>query len=655
MKKQLLILASALCLSLGAQAQAVLDEPFTGTAVPPGWGANTGSTPPTYSALTANDKLIVTMTDSNGPQQLHGVSAPDKYDNFYYAVAVADAVDMSVGCKCLTFDVNNSGNAIMSLYVQAGDYQQNVGGVYNHYTDNTFVTIAANYVGPVTVFFSGSFKNNYGGGGLLDSTKIKSFDFQPVGYDLGVAPWHAKFKGNFTIDNFRIAPAPEINVKNGTTAGTSVASGGTATLTDVVVGSTGSAQTITIENTGLYALSLASITKSGTDASMFTLAGLPGSFPASIPAGASQSFTVTFAPTSVGAKTATITIGNSDADEGTYTVVLTADGISPEINVKKGATSIASAGTVSLADVVVNTTGTAEVFTIENTGSAALTISSITKSGTNAADFTIGSSLTTIGTSGSGTFTLTFAPTTIGNGKTVTLTIANNDTDEGSYTIIVTANSVATAAPEINVKKGATSIASAGTAALTDVASGSTGTAEVFTIENTGSAALTIASITKSGANASEFTIGTAPTSIAAAGTATFTVTFAPTSVATGKTVTITINNNDSDEGNYTLVLTANGTTGPTAVSAAQANISSSKLYPNPTSDMANVELNLKSSSEVKVILSDLMGKEVMTIATGTMSSLNESFSVANLNKGIYTVSYFINGSAAKAELLMVK
>ncbi len=70
---------------------------------------------------------------------------------------------------------------------------------------------------------------------------------------------------------------------------------------------------------------------------------------------------------------------------------------------------------------------------------------------------------------------------------------------------------------------------------------------------------------------------------------------------------------------------------------------------------MANVELNLKSSSEVKVILSDLLGKEVMTIATGTMSSLSESFSVANLHKGIYTVNYFVNGSAAKAELLMVK
>jgi hypothetical protein len=88
---------------------------------------------------------------------------------------------------------------------------------------------------------------------------------------------------------------------------------------------------------------------------------------------------------------------------------------------------------------------------------------------------------------------------------------------------------------------------------------------------------------------------------------------------------------------------------------AAQANVSSSKLYPNPTSDMARVELNLFNPASVKVTLSDLMGKEVMTISEGTTSALAKDFSVANLNKGIYTVNYFINGAAAKSEMLMVK
>lgn len=95
--------------------------------------------------------------------------------------------------------------------------------------------------------------------------------------------------------------------------------------------------------------------------------------------------------------------------------------------------------------------------------------------------------------------------------------------------------------------------------------------------------------------------------------------------------------------------------TPPVAGVNAAAAIASSKLYPNPVSDMAKVELNLKSASSVKVTLSDVMGKEVMTIADGTFSDLTKEFSVATLNKGIYTVNYYINGEAAKAEMLMVK
>ena len=90
--------------------------------------------------------------------------------------------------------------------------------------------------------------------------------------------------------------------------------------------------------------------------------------------------------------------------------------------------------------------------------------------------------------------------------------------------------------------------------------------------------------------------------------------------------------------------------------SSAAALVASTKLYPNPVSDQANIQLDLVTPSDVKVSLSDMMGREVMTIAQGnSMSSVTQSFSVANLQKGIYTVNYFVNGAAAKSELLMVK
>ena len=92
-----------------------------------------------------------------------------------------------------------------------------------------------------------------------------------------------------------------------------------------------------------------------------------------------------------------------------------------------------------------------------------------------------------------------------------------------------------------------------------------------------------------------------------------------------------------------------------TSAKSAAEYVASTKVYPNPVSDMARLELELKSASSVKVTISDLMGKEVMTVAEGTYTELSKEFSVANLNKGMYSVNYFVNGSAAKAEMLMVK
>ncbi|WP_028982001.1 T9SS type A sorting domain-containing protein [Sporocytophaga myxococcoides] len=91
------------------------------------------------------------------------------------------------------------------------------------------------------------------------------------------------------------------------------------------------------------------------------------------------------------------------------------------------------------------------------------------------------------------------------------------------------------------------------------------------------------------------------------------------------------------------------------STTSAKGAISSSKLYPNPATESASIELSLKESSDVKVTLSDLMGREVAVIANENNVAVNKSFSTSNLAKGMYTVNYFINGSPAKAELLMVK
>jgi len=92
-------------------------------------------------------------------------------------------------------------------------------------------------------------------------------------------------------------------------------------------------------------------------------------------------------------------------------------------------------------------------------------------------------------------------------------------------------------------------------------------------------------------------------------------------------------------------------TTGVTSSS----NIATSSLYPNPTSDVANVSLDLKAAADVKVVLNDMLGNQVDVINAGTTASVKTSFNVSKLAKGAYTVNYIINGESAKTELLLVK
>ncbi|MDD3003776.1 T9SS sorting signal type C domain-containing protein [Flavobacterium sp.] len=63
---------------------------------------------------------------------------------------------------------------------------------------------------------------------------------------------------------------------------------------------------------------------SGVDADQFLISSQPA---ASIANGSGSNFNIQFKPTSIGSKTATLTILNNDSDEGVYTIILNAEGI----------------------------------------------------------------------------------------------------------------------------------------------------------------------------------------------------------------------------------------------------------------------------------------------------------------------------------------
>jgi len=89
-----------------------------------------------------------------------------------------------------------------------------------------------------------------------------------------------------------------------------------------------------------------------------------------------------------------------------------------------------------------------------------------------------------------------------------------------------------------------------------------------------------------------------------------------------------------------------------TSTKSAAANIASTKVYPNPATGKFTAEVALINNSNVTVILTDMMGKQ---IATEVAANGSASFETAGLAKGMYTVTYVLDGTPAKTELVVVK
>lgn len=116
-------------------------------------------------------------------------------------------------------------------------------------------------------------------------------------------------------------------------AGTSLASGSSKDFGEVHTGSAADL-TFTIASKSPRALALTGspekVAVSGADASLFKVTKQPVS---PVPTNGNATFAVRFAPTSVGSKSATLTIANNDSDEGSFVIHVTGTGVNtpPEI------------------------------------------------------------------------------------------------------------------------------------------------------------------------------------------------------------------------------------------------------------------------------------------------------------------------------------
>ena len=224
-------------------------------------------------------------------------------------------------------------------------------------------------------------------------------------------------------------PGPEIVIEQPLSV--AIENGGSRSLGVANVGAS-SSLTFTIKNTGNADLTEIGVTIDGPDAAMFSVTNSPATT-ISGPMG-SSTFTVQFAPTTIGTKNAVLHIASNDSNVGVFDIAITGSDPVPEIAIQQPVgTDISDGGTKSMTVALGGTTSI--VFTIQSVGTDSLTGLGITKDGANASEFTVTTSpVAPVPPNGSTTFTVIFNPASGGN-RTASLHIASNDADESPFDI----------------------------------------------------------------------------------------------------------------------------------------------------------------------------------------------------------------------------
>ncbi len=358
-----------------------------------------------------------------------------------------------------------------------------------------------------------------------------------------------------TVSGTGAGAAPQISVQRG---GGAVADGSTDGQSSQAVG-TPVTLSYTIDNTAgtapLDVTSTAVQNASNTSAAVTAGAGAQ-----SIAAGASTgAFTIEYTVSAAGAFSFQFVVSNNDTSHPSYTVTVSGTGTNPapEIDIQRsGVGSIADGSSDGQGNRVVGVAVNLD-YTIDNSaGTAQLDVSStaVQNQSNVTATVTAGSAAQSIAAgASSGAFSIQYSVNAPG-AFSFELLVANNDADEGSYTIVVTGTGVPVASgPEINVRRAGNDILDGSVDPVPNVHAGS-GAVLDYSIENLGSADLTIGTVTFANlSNVSTPILTVQPGSpVGVSGQSPMLLEFEVLHVGT-YAFDIVISNNDADEGSYTI------------------------------------------------------------------------------------------------------
>jgi hypothetical protein len=307
-----------------------------------------------------------------------------------------------------------------------------------------------------------------------------------VADDATASPQTAPLTGTGTVPGVTLAP-------------TNVAFG------NQKVGTTSTTTDVTITNSGLAQLNITSITLTGVDAGQYTI-GAPTSGTAcplgasNLAAGANCKVGVAFAPTSAGLKNANVSVAD-DASGSPQTVPLSGTGTVPGVTF--------APVNVPFGNQRVGTTSAKTDVTITNSGLAQLNLNSIALIGTDTSQFALGAPT-------SGTPCPLLAPSNLAAGANCRVGVTFAPTTSGAKSASLSFTDDAAASPQLVTLSGTGTVPVAGLAPANipfgnQTIATSSATTDV-TLTNTGLAQLNLTSITLTGTDTTQFTLG-APTS----------------------------------------------------------------------------------------------------------------------------------------------
>jgi hypothetical protein len=303
------------------------------------------------------------------------------------------------------------------------------------------------------------------------------------------------------------------------------------TFAGQTVGTTSPSQGATLRNSGTAPLAISAIVVAGTNAADFAQLNDCPLSPTTLAVNATCTINVTFAPGGSGPRSAAVTISD-DASGSPQSLGLSGTGLAAAPGVGLAPTSL------DFAARAVGSTSAAQSTTLTNTGNAALTISSIGITGTNAADF-------------AQTSTCPTSPSTLAAGASCSISVTFTPSAGGARTAAVSVTDDASGSPQTVALTG-TGQAPAVTLTPTSLPFGpqllgTTSAAQSSTLRNSGAAPLTITSIAVTGTNAGDFAqtndCPLAPLTLAANATCTISATFSP-SDASPRSASVSIADN---------------------------------------------------------------------------------------------------------------